>query len=54
VTKRVKPGQGGTGPNTVIEEGLSGGELIIVDGLQRVRPGVAVRASPVGPSASRT
>lgn len=54
VTKRVKPGQGGTGPDTVIDEGLSGGELIIVDGLQRVRPGVAVRASPVGPSASRT
>lgn len=54
VTKRVKPGQGGTGADTVIEEGLSGGELIIVDGLQRVRPGVAVRASPVGPSASRT
>lgn len=54
VTKRVKPGQGGTGTDTVIDEGLSGGELIIVDGLQRVRPGVAVRANPVGPSASRT
>lgn len=54
VTKRVKPGQGGTGADTVIDEGLSGGELIIVDGLQRVRPGVTVRASPVGPSASRT
>ncbi|AWN44370.1 efflux RND transporter periplasmic adaptor subunit [Methylobacterium durans] len=54
VTKRVKPGPGGTGPDAVIEEGLSGGELVIVDGLQRVRPGIPVRANPIGPSASRT
>ena len=38
----------------VIDEGLSGGELVIVDGLQRVRPGIAVRASPAAPAASRT
>ncbi|WP_336492367.1 efflux RND transporter periplasmic adaptor subunit, partial [Methylobacterium nigriterrae] len=52
--RRVKPGPGGTGPDAVIDEGLSGGELVIVDGLQRVRPGVAVRATPIAQSASRT
>ena len=52
--RRVKTGAGGTGPDAVVEEGLSGGELVIVDGLQRVRSGIAVRASPIGPSASRT
>jgi membrane fusion protein, multidrug efflux system len=45
--KRVKPGpESGTG--IVINEGLSGGEQVIVDGLQGVRPGLAVRASPAG------
>ena len=53
VTRRVTPGSGGAGPDAVIDEGLSGGEVVIVDGLQRVRPGIAVLASPVGPSASR-
>ncbi|KAB1072342.1 efflux RND transporter periplasmic adaptor subunit [Methylobacterium planeticum] len=51
--RRVKPGSGGAGPDAVIDEGLSGGELVIVDGLQRVRPGIAVRANPVAQSASR-
>ncbi|KAA0114895.1 efflux RND transporter periplasmic adaptor subunit [Methylobacterium sp. P1-11] len=53
VTRRVKPGPGGTGPDAVIDEGLSGGELVIVDGLQRVRPGILVQASPIRQSASR-
>lgn len=52
VIRRVKPGSGGTGPDAIIDEGLSGGELVIVDGLQRVRPGIAVRANPIGQSAS--
>jgi membrane fusion protein (multidrug efflux system) len=44
--RRVKPGVGhGTG--VVIEEGLKGGELVIVQGLQSVRPGAPVRATPV-------
>ncbi|MER2266747.1 efflux RND transporter periplasmic adaptor subunit [Methylobacterium oxalidis] len=51
--RRVKAGAGGTGPDTVVEEGLSGGELVIVDGLQRVRPGILVQATPVSQSASR-
>ncbi len=51
VIKRVKPG-GESGTNIVIESGLSGGEQVIVEGLQAVRPGVAVRASPL-PQSSR-
>jgi membrane fusion protein (multidrug efflux system) len=46
VVKRVKPG-GETGDKVVIESGLSAGDLVIVDGLQGVRPGIAVRASPM-------
>jgi membrane fusion protein (multidrug efflux system) len=43
--KRVKPG-GESGTGVVIDQGLSGGEQIIVDGLQSLRPGIAVRATP--------
>ncbi len=35
------------GARAVIEQGLQGGELVIVEGIQRVRPGQAVQASPV-------
>lgn len=45
VIKRVKPGAE-RGANVVVE-GLNGGEQIIVDGLQSVRPGQPVQASPV-------
>ena len=45
VIKRVKTG-GERGANVIIESGLAGGEQVIVDGLQGVRPGIAVRASP--------
>jgi membrane fusion protein (multidrug efflux system) len=45
VVKRVKTA-GDRGIDVVIESGLSGGELIIVEGLQGVRPGAAVRATP--------
>jgi len=46
VVKRVKPGaENGTG--VVINEGLSGGEQVVVQGLQGLRPGIAVRASPM-------
>jgi membrane fusion protein (multidrug efflux system) len=49
VQKRVKTaGESGTG--IVIDEGLAAGELVIVDRLQAVRPGVEVRATPVQPS----
>jgi len=46
VIKRVKPG-GESGTNVVIESGLAGGEQVIVEGLQAIRPGTAVRASPI-------
>jgi len=48
-TRRVKPG-GASGTGIVIESGLTGGELVVVEGLQSIRPGAAVRASPVTPA----
>ena len=49
VVKRVKPGaEQGTG--VVIDQGLAGGELVIVDHLQSMHPGAAVLASPVAPT----
>jgi membrane fusion protein (multidrug efflux system) len=46
VVKRVKTG-GESGTGVVINEGLSGGEQVIVEGLQSIRPGTAVHASPL-------
>jgi membrane fusion protein (multidrug efflux system) len=46
VIKRVKPGAE-SGTNVVIDAGLSGGEQVIVEGLQGIRAGIAVRASPI-------
>jgi membrane fusion protein, multidrug efflux system len=46
VVKRVKIG-GQRGTDAVIDQGLSGGEQVIVEGLQAVKPGIAVRANPV-------
>jgi membrane fusion protein (multidrug efflux system) len=51
VTKRVKPG-GASGTGVVIDEGLAGGEQVIVEGFQGVRPGAAVRANPAQPALS--
>ncbi|MGO4706136.1 efflux RND transporter periplasmic adaptor subunit [Microvirga sp. 2MCAF38] len=45
VMRRVKVG-GESGPGSIIDEGLSGGEQVIVEGLQSVRPGAQVRATP--------
>ena len=42
VVKRIKTG-GESGTNIVVDEGLKGGEQIIVEGLQSIRPGQAVR-----------
>ena len=45
VVRRVKPGdESDTG--VVIEQGLNDGEIIIVDGLSLIRPGIEVRVSP--------
>jgi len=45
VVKRLKT-EGESGPNVVVASGLSGGELVVVDGFQSLRPGMAVRATP--------
>ena len=51
VVKRVKTGtEVGTG--IAIEQGLSGGELVVVTGLQSLRPGAPVIASPMPASPS--
>jgi membrane fusion protein (multidrug efflux system) len=51
--KRVKVG-GESGTDVVIDQGLSGNELVIVEGLQGVRPGIAVRASPMPQALKRS
>jgi len=51
VTRRVKTG-GPSGTGIVIDDGLKGGELVIVDKLQAVRPGAPVTANPVQPAVS--
>jgi membrane fusion protein (multidrug efflux system) len=53
VVKRIKPA-GEIGADVVVEQGLSGGEQIIVQGLQNVRPGVPVQASPMPQSLNRS
>lgn len=46
VVKRVKVGAE-AGSYVVIEQGLVGNEQIVIQGLQNLRPGVPVLASPV-------
>jgi membrane fusion protein (multidrug efflux system) len=53
VVKRVKPG-GESGINVVIDDGLKGGEQIIVEGLQSLRAGQPVKATPVPTLSNRT
>lgn len=53
VVKRVTLG-GRNGADAIIDSGLSGGEQVIVDGLQGVRPGAPVRASPMQEAISRS
>jgi membrane fusion protein (multidrug efflux system) len=45
VVKRLKPGPT-TGGSIVVLEGLNGGEMIVVQGAQGLKPGAAVIASP--------
>jgi membrane fusion protein (multidrug efflux system) len=51
--KRVKPG-GESGTGVIIDQGLSGGEQIVVEGLQSLRPGTPVRAAPLAQSLGRS
>jgi membrane fusion protein (multidrug efflux system) len=51
--RRVKRG-GDIGANVVVEDGLSGGEQVIVEGLQGVRAGMPVTATPMPVTLGRT
>lgn len=51
IVKRVKAG-GESGTGVMVEEGLTGGELVIVEGLQSLRAGMPVRAAPLSGSLS--
>jgi membrane fusion protein, multidrug efflux system len=51
--RRVKVGQG-FGEDVVVTEGLSGGELVIVEGTQTLRPGAPVQAKPIESSLNKS
>jgi membrane fusion protein, multidrug efflux system len=53
VVKRVKP-NGESGTDAVIDQGLAGGEQVIVQGLQNVHAGTPVRATPSPETMSRS
>jgi membrane fusion protein, multidrug efflux system len=44
--RRIKTG-GESGSDVVVESGLSGGEQIIVEGLQSIKPGTLVQGTPI-------
>jgi membrane fusion protein (multidrug efflux system) len=44
--RRIKPG-GEIGGDVVVDQGLSGGEQVIVEGIQSIRPGQPVQAAPM-------
>jgi membrane fusion protein (multidrug efflux system) len=47
--RRVKPG-GEIGADVIVTDGLKGGEQVIVEGLQSIRPGQPVQAAPTSTS----
>ena len=51
--RRVKVA-GEKGADAVLDGGLSGGEQVIVQGVESLRPGAAVTASPITPALSRS
>jgi membrane fusion protein (multidrug efflux system) len=51
--RRLKIG-GESGPNAVVESGLQGGEQVIVEGLEALRPGAPVIASPAAKTPGRS
>jgi membrane fusion protein (multidrug efflux system) len=53
VVKRLKVGAE-VGADVVVEQGLNGGELVIVQGLQAMRPGAPVQASPLPQTLNRS
>ena len=53
VARRVRPAVE-SGTNVVIAQGLSGGELVVVQGQQGLQPGMPVRATPVSGTLGRS
>ncbi len=51
--RRVKTG-GPSGTGIIVEQGLTGGEQVIVEGIQGLRRDVAVRATPLPPAPDRS
>jgi membrane fusion protein (multidrug efflux system) len=51
--RRLKIG-GESGPNAIVESGLSAGEQVIVEGMEALRPGAAVIASPAAKTPGRS
>lgn len=51
--RRIKTG-GESGNDIIVDEGLTGGEKVIVEGLQSVRPGSSVIATPLPGTADRS
>jgi membrane fusion protein (multidrug efflux system) len=51
--RRIKPA-GESGVGVIIDQGLSGGELVIVEGTQSLRPGAPVRPTPLPPAPGRS
>jgi len=47
--RRIKTG-GANGQGVIVAEGLSGGEQVIVEGIQSLRPGMPVKANPAAPN----
>ncbi|WP_036260754.1 efflux RND transporter periplasmic adaptor subunit [Methylocapsa aurea] len=53
VVRRLKL-NGESGSNSVVESGLEGGEQVIVEGLEGLRPGAPVLAAPAAPAPGRS
>jgi membrane fusion protein, multidrug efflux system len=51
--RRVKTA-GASGTGVVVEQGLTGGEQVIVEGIQGLRPDVTVNATPLPPAPDRS
>jgi membrane fusion protein, multidrug efflux system len=51
--RRIKPGAV-VGSGVVAEQGLTAGEQVVVEGIQDLRPGVAVRPTPLPPAPDRS
>jgi membrane fusion protein (multidrug efflux system) len=51
--RRIKTG-GASGEDIVVTEGLKGGELVIVEGTQTLRPGTPVQSKPVTSALNRS